>query len=45
MKKNGILELEKENITIKYEFKMLLKSLDDLDYYEYKFNFFTKNVL
>ncbi len=37
-----IKEREKENL-VKYEFKML-KAFDDMDLFDYKFNYFTKNV-
>lgn len=36
-------ELSPVSNTIKYEFKML-KTFDDMEIYDYKFNYFTKNV-
>jgi hypothetical protein len=38
-----IKEREKENL-VKYEFK-ILKALDEMDLFDYKFNYFTKNVI
>jgi hypothetical protein len=41
--KESETELSPVSNTIKYEFKML-KTFDDMDIYDYKFNYFTKNV-
>ena len=41
--KKSEVELSPINNLVKYEFKML-KTFDDMDIFDYKFNYFTKNV-
>ena len=40
-KYEGVLKSREENNLVKYEFKML-KAFDDMDMFDYKFNYFTK---